>query len=358
MKEVINHSGPRVEIRDSPIPEPNDDQVLIKVIVSGMNPKDWKAPEMAQMFTEGPMYEMLKPMRDGLNQGDDIAGIVEKVGANVVEFKPGDRVAAFHEMVTPHGSFAEYAIAWGYTTFHLPKHTSFEEGATIPLAALTAAVVLYHELAIPYPWTPATTSIPLVIYGGSTAVGAFAIKLTKNSNIHPIIAIAGKGSHYVETLIDRSKGDTVIDYREGMDSVIKKIQEAIKATGHTEVKHSIDAAIVQTSADTLKAVVAPGGQIVFTYHNEFDVLPAVGSQPTVGMVHGRIGNQPINDARELGYVFSKYFARGLQQGTFSGHPYEVRERGLEGVEQAMKDLQKGKASATKYVVRIADTPGL
>ncbi|KAL5329601.1 hypothetical protein ACEPPN_003115 [Leptodophora sp. 'Broadleaf-Isolate-01'] len=151
MKEVINHSGPRVVMRDSPIPEPDDDQVLIKVIVSGMNPKDWKAPELAQMYTEGPMYEMVKPIKDGLNQGDDIAGIVEKVGANVVEFKPGDRVAAFHKMVTPHGSYAEYAIAWGYTTFHLPKHTSFEEAATIPLAALTAAVVLYRELAYHVP---------------------------------------------------------------------------------------------------------------------------------------------------------------------------------------------------------------
>ena len=92
MKEVINHSGPRVVMRDSPIPEPDDDHVLIKVIVSGLNPKGWKAPELAQMYTEGPMYEMVKPIKDGLNQGDDIAGIVEKVGANVVEFKVSTKV--------------------------------------------------------------------------------------------------------------------------------------------------------------------------------------------------------------------------------------------------------------------------
>lgn len=62
------------------------------------------------------------------NQGDDIAGIVEAVGDKVYEFKPGDRVAAFHEMVTPGGSYAEYAIAWQHTTVHLPKHVSFEGG--------------------------------------------------------------------------------------------------------------------------------------------------------------------------------------------------------------------------------------
>jgi len=64
------------------------------------------------------------------NTGDDIAGYVEEVGDNVTEFKKGDRVAAFHEMRTAGGSFAEYAIAWSHTTFHIPKKTSFEEVST------------------------------------------------------------------------------------------------------------------------------------------------------------------------------------------------------------------------------------
>jgi len=111
MKEAIVSKGPKVEIHDVPIPKPNADQVLIKVVYSGSNPKDWKIPQF------------FKPH----NSGDDISGIVEEVGENVLEFKKGDRVAAFHEMVKEHGSFAEYAIAWAYTTFHLPAKTSFEE---------------------------------------------------------------------------------------------------------------------------------------------------------------------------------------------------------------------------------------
>ncbi len=81
--------------------------------MSGSNPKDWKLPDY--LYKDKVM-----------NQGDDIAGVVAKVGANVTEFKPGDRVAAFHEMMTPHGSYAEYAIAWERTTFHIPKETTFE----------------------------------------------------------------------------------------------------------------------------------------------------------------------------------------------------------------------------------------
>lgn len=67
------------------------------------------------------------------NQGDDISGIVHEVGENVSEFKKGDRVAAFHEMMTPGGSYAEYAVSWKHTTFFLPKKNSFE-GKVIKIA--------------------------------------------------------------------------------------------------------------------------------------------------------------------------------------------------------------------------------
>lgn len=66
------------------------------------------------------------PNTENTNQGDDISGIVHEVGENVVEFKKGDRVAAFHEMMMPGGSYAEYAVSWKHTTFFLPKDISFE----------------------------------------------------------------------------------------------------------------------------------------------------------------------------------------------------------------------------------------
>jgi NADPH:quinone reductase-like Zn-dependent oxidoreductase len=97
---------------------PNDNQLVIKVVYAGSNPKDWKLPELG---VPG-------------NSGDDAAGYVHSVGAKVSEFKVGDRVAIFHEMTKEGGTFAEYALAWEHTTFHLPKETSFEGGATIPLA--------------------------------------------------------------------------------------------------------------------------------------------------------------------------------------------------------------------------------
>ena len=111
MKEAIIHKGLKVEIIDSPIPVPEPDQVITKVVVSGSNPKDWKRPEYSGQ---------------SLNHGDDIAGVVHTVGSDVVEFKPGDRVAAFHQMMSPGGSYAEYAVSLAHCTFHIPKKTSFE----------------------------------------------------------------------------------------------------------------------------------------------------------------------------------------------------------------------------------------
>lgn len=130
-------------------------------------------------------------------------------------------------MIQPHGSYAEYANAWAYTTWHLPKHTSFEEAATIPLAAMTAALGMYQRLKLPVPWCPADQEIPLVIYGAASAVGAYAVKMAVLSNIHPLICVAGRGIPYVETLIDKSKGDIVIDYRQGHDAVVSGMKNAL-----------------------------------------------------------------------------------------------------------------------------------
>lgn len=86
MKDIINLPGPTVKIIESPVPEPKANQVLIKVIVAGSNPKDWKSPEWAQNY-EGPFAEMMKKIKHGINQGDDLAGVIEKVGPGVLDFK-------------------------------------------------------------------------------------------------------------------------------------------------------------------------------------------------------------------------------------------------------------------------------
>ncbi|KUJ20667.1 GroES-like protein [Mollisia scopiformis] len=335
MKEAIVDKGPKVTIHDVPIPKPNADQVLIKVVYSGSNPKDWKRPQ-----------NFGKPH----NSGDDIAGIVEEVGENVVEFKKGDRVAAFHEMMTPHGSFAEYAIAWAYTTFHLPKKTSFEEGATIPLAAMTAAVGLYVRLGLPEPWNAPTTPLPLIVYGASGAVGAYAIKLAQASNIHPIIAIAGRGQPFVEKLISPEKGDTIVDYRNGDDAVVSGIKNTLKKAGVGEVHHAFDAVSEKGSFQNISKVLATkGGKITL-------VLPGADySDIPKSIEHSLTMVGSVHLDSDFGFAWFRLFSKGLQEGWFTAHPYEVVPGGLNGVEKGLSNLKSGANSATKYVFKIEDT---
>lgn len=72
MKEVVVYEGPRTELIESPVPKATAGQVVIKVNVSGSNPKDWKTQWVADL---------------PINMGDDIAGIIHEVGPDATGFK-------------------------------------------------------------------------------------------------------------------------------------------------------------------------------------------------------------------------------------------------------------------------------
>ncbi|KAF2816577.1 GroES-like protein [Mytilinidion resinicola] len=333
MKEAIVAPDQTVEIVDSPIPIPQPGQVLIKVIFSGSH---------------------------------DIAGIVHALGAGVYQFKVGDRVAAFHEMFTPGASFAEYALAWQCTTFHLPDHVSFAEAATLPLAGMTAAVGLYRYLGLPEPWSSATPKDsekrPILVYGAASAVGAFAVQLARLSGLHPIMGVAGRGVAFAEGLIDKSKGDAIIDYRGGEKAVIAGIKDALQAAGCDHVPlqycfdaiaeagtHEIIAAVLDTKLGSSKAThVMPIERFAtkgFKYPKGIEA-----SLMMVGDVHG--------PAKDFGYIWLQYFSRLLEDGRLKPHPFEEKPGGLGGIAAALRDLKEGKASAVKYVFDIGRTEGV
>lgn len=220
----------------------------------------------------------------------------------------------------------------------------------MPLAALTSACGLYARLRLPEPWLPATEPIPLVVYGASGAVGSYAIQLAQRSNIHPIIAIAGHAAKHVERLIDRSKGDTIVDYRNGDDAVVKGIKDALKGA---KLHYAFDTVSEKGSYVNICKVLESNGNITLVLPGkEYEEIPKTVSKSTttVGSVH--------QELKDFGYVHSRYISKGLEEGWFKAQPQEVVPGGLGGVETALKDLKNGKASAIKYVFKIADTPGV
>jgi NADPH2:quinone reductase len=72
-----------------------------------------------------------------------------------------------------------------------------------------------------------------------------------------------------------------------------------------------------------------------------------------------VGDVHKNDeGKDLGFVFTRYIARGLEQGWFKPQKQVVVPGGLGGIQEALDNLKAGKANAVKYVFRIADTQGL
>lgn len=238
----------------------------------------------------------------------------------------------------------------------------------MPLAAMTAAIGLYMRLGLPVPWQPATEPIPLIVYGASSAVGAFAIKLAQASNIHPIIAVAGHGEAYVETLITKSRGDAYVDYRKGNEAVVSGIKDALKKAGASEVKYAYDAVSEKNSYQNICEVLAKGGKITLVLPGKkYSEIPDDIQQSItqVGSVHTDVNpSSPEGKAgvktggKDFGFVFFRLFARGLEEKWFTPHPYRVIPGGLYGLEEGLRLLREGKVSAEKMVYRVEETSKL
>lgn len=355
MTEAHIHADTSVTLHTVPIPTiTHPCQLLIKVHATSCNPKDWK------MATEKLMTISSCP-----NSGDDIAGTVVAVGSDVHDFKPGDRVAALHELGTPHGSYAEYAIAYSWSAFHLSENTSFEEGATVPMATFMATIGLFAMLQVTAgPWETAKER-PLVVYGAASAVGAAVVRLAQIADVHPVICVAGRGMPFVETLIDKSQGDVVIDYRGGPEKVTNDME---KVLGAKKLEYAFDAISEQGSHNNFLSLMdEEKGRVTFVLGGHRDDIPegieqtttmagslwkelaATGEKDRLGMGMG---------GRDFGFAYSRLIGRWLQEQKLKVHPYEVVNGGLWGLETALKTLREGKSSATKFAIRISDTPHL
>ena len=181
--------------------------------------------------------------------------------------------------------------------------------------------------------------------------------------------MAGAGAPYVESLIDRSKGDTIVDYRKGDEAVTAGILDAVARAGCETVDYAFDATTASNSWWNIARALSPTGRITFLLGGWRDKgLPDTMklSLTFAGLVHrssaqsseeGAKAASPLG-ARELGLAWYRLLSLGLREGWMTAHPHEVVEGGLDGVGTALGYLRDGKASAVKYVLRIGETRGI
>jgi len=120
---INKYGGPEALIYDDiAVPEVNENQVLVKVSASGVN--------FIDVYQRTGLYSVALPYTLGM----EAAGVVEKTGSAVTEFKLGDRVA----FCWVPGSYAEYVIAPADRLVSLPKEIDFNTGAAAMLQGMTA----------------------------------------------------------------------------------------------------------------------------------------------------------------------------------------------------------------------------
>jgi NADPH:quinone reductase-like Zn-dependent oxidoreductase len=231
MKAVVAHEygGPEVlKYEDAAVPEPKENEVLVRVIASGVNPAD--------PLILGGKYAKEFGTHLPLILGYDMAGVVAKTGPNVTKLKVGDPVYAY---LLWGGGWAEYCVSNEGEAAIKPKSLNFTDAAAVPLAALTAWQALIDVGKIDKGQTA-------LIHGGSGGVGSFAIQIAKARGAR-VIATASSAN---QDLLKELGADVAIDYTK---------------TKFEEVARDVDFVLDPVGRDTLArsySVVKKGGIIV------------------------------------------------------------------------------------------------
>ena len=167
MKAIVQHgygSPDILKVQDIDKPVITEDEVLVRVNASSVNPLDWYG--VAGLYLFRPMGGLRKPKDDRL--GSDFAGTVEAIGKSVKRFHVGDEVFG-----TASGAFAEYVcVRENGRAVVKPANLTFAEAAAVPVAAITALqAVRDHGHVQPRQ--------KVLIHGASGGVGTFAVQIAK-----------------------------------------------------------------------------------------------------------------------------------------------------------------------------------
>lgn len=191
-----------LEVKSAPYTSPGPAQVTIKNHAVATNPLDFIKQAVGDLLYDWVKYPMIL--------GSDVAGEVVEIGKGVTGFKVGDRVVGHAiGLAKKHNSpalcgFQEYVVLLTHMASKIPDRLPYENAAVIPLGLSTAACALYQkdQLGLQFPSSPPakSTGKTLLIWGGSTSVGANAIQLAVASGYEVIATCSPRNFEFVKKL--------------------------------------------------------------------------------------------------------------------------------------------------------------
>lgn len=217
---VHQYGGPEeLKLERLQRPEPQADEVLIRVRAVGVNPVDWK-------IRQG-WFKDFRPVQFPYVPGLDLAGTVEEIGSGVTAFQKGQ--AVFGQ--SPNGTYAEYVAAPVTRLALKPKKLSFDEAAAIPVGATTAWQAIFDHGGL-------QTGQRILIQGAAGGVGLFAVQFARWKGAHVIGTASTANLDFVRSL----GAETVIDYTStSVEQAVHDVDLVFDAVGGKALESSLRA---------------------------------------------------------------------------------------------------------------------
>ena len=285
----------KLQLMDLPVPEIRPGEIVVKVRAAGVNPVDWK-------IREGYLKDLFSHQFPVI-LGWDAAGVVEGVGNGVTRFKSGDEIFAYCRKPIVHGgAYAEYILLEEEHAAIKPKNITFEEAASVPLAALTAYQSLFDAANL----KPGET---ILIHAAAGGVGGFGVQLAKDHGAVVWATASGRNKKYVQDL----GASQVVDYTQVNfgDAVFSKYPHGVDV-----VFDCVGGEVLQKSAETVKE----GGRLI-----------TIVDDPT-GLARSDIRKEFVFVAPNTTQLTE--LARMVEQGRLKTHLSQVFPFGLEGARKA------------------------
>ena len=316
-------------IGELPEPEPGDDDVLVQVHAAGVNALDSKI--------RNGEFKLLLPYRLPAVLGNDVAGIVIRVGSRVRRFKPGDEVYARPETARM-GAFAE-RIAMNESAVAIkPATLDMEQAASLPLVALTAWQALVDRANL-------SKGQKVLVHAGSGGVGTVAIQLAKHLGAFVATTTSTANVEWVRSL----GADVVVDYR--------KEDFAASLRDYDVVLNSLGTDVLEKSLRVLK----PGGKLIsISGPPDPDFAKDIGAswilRQVMRVLSRRIRKQAMRRGVSYSFLFMKESGEQLRKiaalvDAGIVRPVVDRVFGLDAAGEAMAYVDQGRAKG-KVVVKV------
>lgn len=332
------------------IPSCGEHEIIIRNKAVGLNPIDWKSVDYNFCMPEFPwvsgslfLTPVLKYSHSQIN-GRESAGTVSHIGASVTGVKVGDRVwTSTYYRDRRAGCFQQYVTVPKHTACPIPSSLDYTSAACLGVAGLTAAMTLWRWLGVPMslPSETAQDSEPeyLLIWGGSTATGQFAIQIASQSGLKVIAVTSAKTSS-----LARDLGAAHVVTRDGKTN--DAILAEIKSIGGERITRGIDLVGGATAALGLLAMSSerPSVFAPLAMMARDQVVPVGVRVETVEMKQFVLDADSVRYAEELN--------RLIETGRLRLPEIHAMDGGLGMVEEGLRRVKMGDMAGKKMVVRM------